>query len=98
MANAELSALRAELVKLIIHQERIFSNWVKFAITVQGGLAAGLGFVLSDVTKYRALGFIIAIFGFVTALLFAGILYRHIQWSVWYVRRPATSEIFSNSI
>jgi hypothetical protein len=93
-----LSALRAELVKLIINQERIFSNWVKFAITVQGGLAAGLAFVLSDVAKYRVLGFIIAIFGVLTAVLFAAILVRHTQWSVWYLRRwnnlAATSEIF----
>jgi hypothetical protein len=95
----DLSALRAELVKLIIHQETIFSNWVRFVITVQGGLIAGLAFVLSKVPDYRVvLGFIIAFFGFLTALLFAIILCRHAQWSVWYVRRGSslatTPEIF----
>jgi hypothetical protein len=76
-----LSALRAELVKLIINQGTIFSNWVKFVITVQGGSAAGLVFVLRDVTNYRViLSFIIALFGFLTALLFAIILPRHAQW------------------
>lgn len=83
----QLSALRAELVKLTIHQATIFSNWVKFAITVQGGLAAGLGFVLSNVNTYRVLGFVIAIFGLVTALLLIAILRRHAKWNVWYLRR-----------
>jgi len=63
------SALRAELVKLIIHQETIFSNWIRFAITVQGGLVAGLAFVLRYVPNDRVvLGFIIAFFGAATAL------------------------------
>jgi hypothetical protein len=89
------SALCAQLVKLIIQQGTIFSNWVKFVITVQGGLVAGLAFVLRYVPDYRVvLGPIIALFGVATALLFAGILRRHAQWSVWYLRRPAVSEIF----
>jgi hypothetical protein len=37
--------VRAQLVQLIIQQATIFTNWVKFAITVQAGLAAGLGAV-----------------------------------------------------
>jgi hypothetical protein len=40
LSDTELSALRTELVRLIIQQGTIFTNWVKFAITVQGGLAA----------------------------------------------------------
>jgi hypothetical protein len=93
----DLSALRAELVKLIIHQETIFSNWVRFVITVQGGLIAGLAFVLSTMLDYPVvLRFIIAGFGFLTALLFAIILFRHAQWSVWYVRKGSSlaPEIF----
>jgi hypothetical protein len=94
----DLSALPAELVKLIINQSTIFSNWIRFAITVQGGLIAGLGFVLGDVTKYRVLGFMVAGFGLLTALLFARILHRHAQWGVWYIdistSLAATSKIF----
>ncbi len=84
-----------QLIKLIIHQETIFSNWVKFAITVQGGLAAGLGVAWSE-PKYGAFGFIVALIGVATAYLFARILYRHSQWSVWYVRRGQSlaAEIF----
>jgi len=87
MAKPDVAALRGQIVQLIIQQGAIHSNWVKFAITVQGGLVAGLGFVLSDVTKYRLLGFLVAIFGGATAILFAVILNRHNQWVRWYVRR-----------
>jgi hypothetical protein len=81
-----LSDLRSRLVELVIQQQEIFSNWIKFAITVQGGVAAGMGFVLSDPNnKYRILGFIIPFFGVLTAVLFAKILWRHAQWSVWYI-------------
>jgi hypothetical protein len=87
-ASDELSALRLQLVQLIIQQGNIFSNWVKFAITVQGGLAAGLGAVLlSGLAKYRLLGLIIAFFGIATAALFAKILVRHVQWAHWYISR-----------
>src|SRR6266536_3577683 len=55
MDDDTLSALRTQLVRLIINQGTIFSNWIKFAITVQGALAAGLGFALSD-AKYRVFG------------------------------------------
>jgi hypothetical protein len=86
--DTELSELRTQLVQLIIQQGTIFSNWVKFAITVQGGLAAGLGAVLlSTLAKYRLLGLIIAFFGVATAALFAKILVRHTQWGAWYVCR-----------
>ena len=54
MGDNTLSALRTQLVRLIINQGTIFSNWIKFAITVQGALAAGLGFALTD-AKYRSL-------------------------------------------
>jgi hypothetical protein len=72
----ELSALRTELVQLIVNQSTIFTNWIKFAITVQGGLAAGLGVVLgwNALAKYRPLGLIIACFGIAAAVLFAKIL------------------------
>jgi hypothetical protein len=82
------SALFAELVKVLIHQETIFSNWIKFAITIEGGLIAGLAFVLRYVPNYRGvLGAIIAFFGAATALMFAKILGRHAQWAAWYVSR-----------
>src|SRR3954469_5235442 len=87
-ASDELSALRLQLVQLIIQQGNIFSNWVKFAITVQGGLAAGLVAVfVSGLAKYRLLGLIIAFFGIATAALFAKILVRHVQWAHWYISR-----------
>jgi hypothetical protein len=93
-----LSALREQLVKLIIHQETVFSNWVKFIITIQVGLAAGLGFVLGDLPHRRELGYVIAVSGIATAVLFAKILVRHNQWSVWYINRckslTAASQIF----
>jgi hypothetical protein len=87
--DTERSALRAQLVQLITQQGMIFTNWVKFAITVQGGLAAGLGFVLgtSALAEYRLLGVMIAIFGIAAAVVFARILVRHTQWTEWYVRR-----------
>ena len=46
--------------------------------------------------KYGAFGFIVALIGVATAYLFARILYRHSQWSVWYVRRGQSlaAEIF----
>jgi hypothetical protein len=95
LSNTELSALRKELVKLLIQQGTIFSSWVKFVITVQGGLAAALGAVLlSTLAKYRLLGGIIALFGIATAVLFAKILVRHTQWAAWYVRRGG--ELASN--
>jgi hypothetical protein len=81
------SALRAQLLEMLIQQGNIFTNWIKFSITVQGGLAAGLGFAWSDLPKYGVLGFMIAVFGFLTSVLFAGILYRHAQWAAWYVKR-----------
>jgi hypothetical protein len=88
LSDTELSKLRGQLVQLIIQQGNIFSSWVKFAITVQGGLAAGLGAVLfSTLARYRLLGLIIAFFGGVTAALFAKILIRHTQWAQWYVSR-----------
>lgn len=97
MDDNTLSALRGQLVQLIINQGTIFSNWIKFAITVQGGLAAGLGFALSD-AKYRVFGLIIALLGIVTALGFAAILIRQAQWLMWFVQRwnslATTSEIF----
>src|SRR5262249_51604241 len=82
---------------LIINQGTIFSNWIKFAITVQGSLAAGLGFALSD-AKYQVFGLIIALLGIVTALGFAAILVRQAQWLTWFAQRwnslAMTSEIF----
>jgi hypothetical protein len=82
------SALCAELVKVLIHQETIFSNWIKFAITIEGGLIAGLAFVLRYVPNYRGvLGAIIAFFGVATALMFEKILGRHAQWAALYVSR-----------
>jgi hypothetical protein len=94
------STVRAEVVRLIIHQESIYQNWAKFVITIQGGLAAGLGFVLSSPTKYRSLGLVIAALGFVTAIALDQILTRHARWSVWYVRKcnnlAADSDIFPN--
>jgi hypothetical protein len=84
-----ISALRTQLVQLIIQQGTIFTNWVKFAITVQAGLAAGLGAVVatSALAKHRLLGLIIAFFGIAAAALFAQILIRHVQWGYWYARR-----------
>src|SRR5262249_28493032 len=78
MDDNTLSALRTQLVRLIINQGTIFSNWIKFAITVQGALAAGLGFALSD-AKYRVFGLIMALLGIVTSLGFAAILVRQAQ-------------------
>src|SRR5215510_4973591 len=97
MDDNTLSALRGQLVQLIINQGTIFSNWIKFAITVQGSLAAGLGFALSD-AKYQVFGLIIALLGIVTALGFAAILVRQAQWLMWFAQRrnslATTSEIF----
>ena len=97
MDDNTLSALRTQLVQLIINQGTIFSNWIKFAITVQGALAAGLGFALSD-AKYRVFGLIIALLGIVTSLGFAAILVRQAQWLMWFAQRwnslAMTSEIF----
>jgi hypothetical protein len=78
--------VRAQLVQLIIQQATIFTNWVKFAITVQAGLAAGLGAVLatSALAKHRLLGLTIAFFGIAAAGSFAKILVRHVQWTRWY--------------
>jgi hypothetical protein len=88
LSDTDFSALRADLVKLITQQGTIFTNWVKFAITIQAGLAAGLGAVfLSALGKYRLLGLIIAFFGVAAAALFATILVRHTQWTTWYVTR-----------
>src|SRR5712671_3165508 len=98
MAENDLSALRGQLVQMIVQQGAILANWLKFAITVQGGLVAGLGFVLSDVETYRILGVIVAIFGALTAYLFAKILCRQSQWGGWYIERcntlTPTSKIF----
>ena len=82
-------ALRTQIVQLITQQGTIFTNWVKFAITVQGGLAAALGAVLatSALAKHRPLGLIIAFFGIAAAVLFAKILIRHVQWGRWYTHR-----------
>ena len=89
--------VRGQLVQLIINQGTIFSNWIKFAITVQGALAAGLGFALSD-AKYRVFGLIMALLGIGTALGFAAILVRQAQWLMWFAQRwnslATTSEIF----
>jgi hypothetical protein len=97
MDDNTLSALRAQLVQLIINQGTIFSNWIKFAITVQGALAAGLGFALSA-AKYRVFGLIMALLGIGTALGFAAILVRQAQWLMWFAQRwnslDTTSEIF----
>jgi hypothetical protein len=97
MDDNTLSALRTQLVRLIINQGTIFSNWIKFAITVQGALAAGLGFALSD-AKYRVFGLIMALLGIGTALGFAAILVRQAQWLMWFAQRwnslATTSEIF----
>ena len=97
MDDNALSALRTQLVRLIINQGTIFSNWIKFAITVQGALAAGLGFALSD-AKYRVFGLIMALLGIGTALGFAAILVRQAQWLMWFAQRwnslATTSEIF----
>src|SRR5262249_37673309 len=50
--------------------------------------AAGLGAVLlSGLARYRLLGLIIAFFGIATAVLFAKILVRHVQWLHWYISR-----------
>jgi hypothetical protein len=94
----KLSQLRAQLVQLIIQQGTIFTNWIKFAITVQAGLAAGFGFVVfHDAKKYWVLGLLVAFFGLATAVLFAWILYRHAQWAAWYLGRgndlPTTPEL-----
>jgi hypothetical protein len=43
MDDDPVPALRTQIVELISQQGTIFTNWVKFAITVQGGLAAALG-------------------------------------------------------
>ena len=43
MDDNTLSALRGQLVQLIINQGTIFSNWIKFAITVQGKLGGWIG-------------------------------------------------------
>ena len=86
MDDNTLSALRTQLVRLIINQGTIFSNWIKFAITVQGALAAGLGFALSDV-KYRVFGVIMALLGIVTSLGFAAILVRQAQGLMWFAQR-----------
>ena len=97
MDDNTLSALRGQLVRLIINQGTTFSNWIKFAITVQGALAAGLGFALSD-AKYRVFGLIMALLGIGTALGFAAILVRQAQWLMWFAQRwnslATTSEIF----
>src|SRR5262245_35898205 len=97
MDDNTLSALRTQLVQLIINQGTIFSNWIKFVITVQGALAAGLGFALSD-AKYRVFGLIMALLGIVTSLGFAAILVRQAQWLMWFAQRwdslATTSEIF----
>jgi hypothetical protein len=97
--ETELSELRAQLAELLVQQSTVFSNWVKFAITVQGGLAAGLGAVLfSTLAKYWLFGLIIALSGVATAALFARILVRQTQWIAWYLRRgrelASTPEIF----
>jgi hypothetical protein len=73
----------------MVNQSTIFTNWVKFAITVQAGLAAGLGVVLatSALVKHRPLGWIISLFGIAAAVSFAKILLRHVQWGRWYGHR-----------
>ena len=88
-SRRQASELRAQLVQLIIQQGTIFTNWVKFAITVQAGLAAGLGAVLatSALAKHRPLGLVIAFFGFAAAVLFVKVLVRHVQWGQWYGNR-----------
>jgi hypothetical protein len=85
-SRPQVQFVRAQLVQLIIQQATIFTNWVKFAITVQAGLAAGLGAVLatSALAKHRLLGLVIAFFGFAAAVWFAKILVRHVEWTRWY--------------
>jgi hypothetical protein len=102
MTEQSDSPREGHLVQLLIQQGNVFSSWVKFAITVQGGLVAGLGAVLlSGLSKYRGLGVIIASFGIAAAVLFAKILLRHTQWAAWYVRRgrelDKTPQIFPQS-
>ena|SRR6266571_4293134 len=86
----------AHLVELIINQDEIAQGWIKFLITIEAGLAVGLGFVLKiggekpGLLEQRfapwAMG-LIPFFGIAAALILCSIILRERKCQAAYVKK-----------
>jgi hypothetical protein len=93
--------LSEHLVKCIVAGNLVTQNWLKFLVTVQGGLAVGFVFVLRPSEQLPLwltflMCLLIPIVAAVSAFAVSAFIVRHQRWQGWYVRAynniPGNSE------
>lgn len=84
------------LINLITNQDIAYQNWFKFLITIESGLAMGLGFLLKmggqEKNAVMQLGlpvvkYLIPVLGIIVAVFLCIIIVRERRWQAWYVQQ-----------
>jgi len=81
------------LVDLIINQDHVAQQWLQVFLTIQAGLAVGLGFILRlsgegqppPVGLIRLSAALVPFLGILSAIGITMIVVRERKWQAWYV-------------
>ncbi len=80
-----------ELNTFIRTQETIVQSWMKFYLTVQFGLSIAYSYTVSAIVPcdiiYTFLSICIALFGYLTAILFTAIICREYKWQGYFMKK-----------
>ena len=92
--SEERRIAREHLIKLIMNQDHVSQNWVKFFFALQAGLVAVTGFILKSfygqIGGWSRAG--LACFGILSAIVIALIIFRERNWQRAYVEKYTKSE------
>jgi hypothetical protein len=89
--NSNERMLSEHLVKIILAGNLVTQSWLKFLVTIQGGLAVGFVFVLRPSEQMPPwlilpMCFLIPFVAALSAFAVSAFIIRHQQWQGWYVR------------
>jgi hypothetical protein len=89
-ANVNTTELSKMLVDLVMNQDHVAQNWIKFLITIEAGLAIAFAFAFGRVLPnwFQTLAIlVIPVMGGALAISLAFIVVRERQWQNHYINR-----------
>ena len=91
---ADTSDHAKHLIQLVVNQDQVTQNWIRFLITVEAGLAVGLGFILQLSDDEQPLqwfapvvSILIPLLGCAVGVIVCLIVRRERRWASWFVQR-----------